>query len=444
MKSDIKDTSETRKVITVKVPASEIASLEKQLVVDFSKQAKIPGFRAGKVPESMVRSRFAKDIKDELKTRLVQKAYSESVEKAEFEVFQTLDVDVDDVEVGKDHEVVLTIDILPQFELPEYEGIEVTSMSTEVSDEEVDRMQNQILSQRAEFEVAEKAAEAGDYVQCAYEGKIGDELVADLVPESPMYGTQKSTWEEAGAEHAPGVRAVIDGLVGMKAGDTKEVTMDFPEDFKPEALAGKQAVYSIEAKEVREKIMPELTEELLKSFGAESEASLKDQIRESLLNQKKQQNVASERQQISEELISRVEFPLPESAIEAETQVILRDFMQRNLQQGVSEEELEKNKESLHAGATNGAINRIKSRLILLKIGQKEKVTVEQDDFGRFIMNEAQQTNRKPDQIVKDLQKNQARVDGMRREILLGKTMDILVQKCVRKTEDGEAKKEDK
>ena len=134
----------------------------------------------------------------------------------------------------------------------------MTSAPTEASDEEVAKMLDQILSQRAGHNVAEKAAEKGDYVQCAYEGKIDTEIVADLVPEAPMYGTQANTWEEAGSEDAPGVRAIVDGLVGMKAGETKEVTMEFPQDFKPEVLAGKTVVYSVEAKEVREKVMPKM------------------------------------------------------------------------------------------------------------------------------------------------------------------------------------------
>ena len=146
--------------------------------------------------------------------------------------------------------------MLQAFDIPAYEGLKVTNEPTDASAEEVDKMMEQILSQRAEFNVAEKAAEKGDYVRCGYEGKIGDELVADLVPDAPMFGTQATTWEEAGAEGTPGVQAIVDGVIGMKAGDQKEVTMEFPKDFKPEALAGKSAVYSIKAEEVREKVMP--------------------------------------------------------------------------------------------------------------------------------------------------------------------------------------------
>lgn len=432
MKTDVQEINATRKTIAVTVTSDEVAEHEAKLIKDFQRQAKIPGFRPGKAPESMVRTRFAKDLQQELKQRVVSQAHQEGVAGADFEVFTIVELDEGVIESGKDTTVTFTVDIIPEFDVPAYEGLKVTNAPTEASDEEVTKMFDQILSQRAEFNVAEKAAEKGDYVQCAYEGKIGDELVADLVPDTPMYGTQKTTWEEAGSEDAPGVRAIIDGLIGMKAGDTKEVTMEFPEDFKPEALAGKTAVYSLEAKEVREKAMPEMDEAFFQSLQVKDEAELRERISENIENQKKQQNANAERQQITEELVKAVDFPIPESGVEAETDAVLRDFMQRNMQQGVSAEEFEQHKDSLHEGASKAAHDRLKSRLILTKIAEKEKIQVENEDFSRMIMMEAQQSGQKPDKLVKELRKDQNRVNQMRRDIVLGKTMDLLLEKAER------------
>jgi len=356
------------------------------------------------------------------------------VADADFEVFTIVELNEGEIAGGKEAVVTFTVDVVPEFEVPVYEGLKVTTTPTEATDEEVTKMLDQVLSQRAEFNVAEKAAEKGDYVQCGYEGKIGDESVADLVPDSPMYGTQKTTWEEAGSEDAPGVRAIIDGLVGMKAGDTKEVTMEFPEDFKPEALAGKTAVYSLEAKEVREKVMPEMDDAFFKSLQVADEAELRTKMSENIENQKKQQNANAERQQITEALLKAVDFPIPESGVEAETESVLRDFMQRNMQQGVSAEEFEKHKDSLHEGASKAAHDRLKSRLILTKIAEKEKIKVENEDFSRIIMMEAQQSGQNPEKLVKELRKDQNRINQMRRDIILGKTMDLLLEKAERET----------
>lgn len=430
VRTDVKDINETRKTITVSFTSEEVADHEAKLVQDFQRQAKIPGFRPGKAPETMVRTRFAKDIQQELKQRVVSQAHKEGVSGAEFEVFNIVELEEGEIAAGAAAAVTFTVDVVPEFDLPEYEGISVSNEPTEASDEEIDKMLHSILSQRAEYNVVEKAAEKGDYVRCSYEGKIGDEAVADLVPEAPMYGSQKVTWEEAGSEDAPGVRAVVDGLVGMRAGEEKEVTMEYPEDFKPEALAGKTAVYSLKAEEVREKVLPEMNDEFLKGLGVEDEAELRKNIGENIENQKKQQNANAARQQITAALLKAVDFPIPESGVESETEDVLRDFMQRNLQQGVSAEEFEKHKGQLHEGASQAAHDRLKSRLILSKIAEKEKIKAEQEDFSRMIMMQAQQQGEKPDKIVKEIQKDQNRISQMRRDIILGKTMDLLVDKA--------------
>ncbi|MDG2346337.1 MAG: trigger factor [Opitutae bacterium] len=434
VKTDVQDITETRKTITVSVAAAEIASIEAKLINEFKRDAKIPGFRPGKAPENMIRMRYAKELKSELSQRVVAKAHQDGVAKSDFEIYGIVDLKEGEIAAGSDATIKFTVDVLQAFDIPAYEGLKVTNEPTDASAEEVDKMMEQILSQRAEFNVAEKAAEKGDYVRCGYEGKIGDELVADLVPDAPMFGTQATTWEEAGAEGTPGVQAIVDGVIGMKAGDEKEVTMEFPKDFKPEALAGKSAVYSIKAEEVREKVMPAMGDAFFASMQVKDEAELRERISENIEGQKKQQNANTERQQITEHLLGSVEFAVPESGIESETEAVLRDFMQRNMQQGASEADFEANKDQLHEGATKAAHDRLKSRLILSKIAEKEKVQAENDDFSRMIMMEAQQSGQKPEKIVKEIQKDQSRINRMRSEILLGKTMDLILDKAERET----------
>jgi len=434
VKTDVQDINETRKTITVSVAAAEIASIEVSLIKEFMRDAKIPGFRPGKAPENMIRMRYAKELKSELSQRVVSKAHQEGVAKSDFEIFGVVDLNEGEIAAGSDATITFTVDVLQAFEVPAYEGLKVTNEPTEASAEEVEKMFEQMLSQRAEFNVAEKAADKGDYVRCSYEGKIGDELVADLVPETPMYGSQKVTWEEAGAEGTPGVQAIVDGVVGMQAGDEKEVTMEFPADFKPEALAGKTAVYSLKAEEVREKVMPAMDDAFFASMQVKDEAELRERISQNIEGQKKEKNSNAERQQITEQLLASVEFAIPESGIESETEAVLRDFMQRNMQQGASEADFEAHKEQLHEGASKAAHDRLKSRLILSKIAEKEKVQAENDDFSRMIMMQAQQSGEKPEKIVKEIQKDQSRINNMRSEILLGKTMDLILDKAERET----------
>jgi len=438
-KTEVKDINETRKTITVSLSAAEVTEQENALIKDFQREAKIPGFRPGKAPVNMVRTRYAKELKQELQQRVVSQAHQSGVGQSDIDIFNIVNLEQGDIVAGQDAQIVFTVDIVPSFEVPTYLGLKVEHASTDASEEDVNKMIDQMLGQRAEYNVVEKAAEQGDYVRCSYEGKIGDELIADLVPDSPMFGTQKVTWEEAGADSSPGVSAVTAGLIGMQAGDEKEVTMEFPEDFKPEALAGKTATYAIQTEEVREKVLPVLDEEFFKSIQVKDEDELRVRISENIVNQKKQENSNKAREQITQQLLAGVEFSIPESGIESETEAVLRDFMQRNMQQGVPADEFEKNKDELHKGASAAARDRLKSRLILSKIAEQEKVKVENDDFSRMIMLEAQQSGQKPEKLVKELQKDRSRIDRMRSEIILGKTMDLLVEKAERATVEADA-----
>lgn len=434
VKTDIQDISTTRKTITVSIAAAEIASIEATLIKDFQREAQIPGFRRGKAPENMIRMRYAKELQSELCKRVNSRAHEDGVAKCDFKIFDIINLDEGEITANTDATVTFTVDVLEDFELPIYEGLKVRNEPTEVSDEEIDQMLNGLLNQRAEYNVAEKAADPGDYVRCAYEGKIGDQLIADLVPEAPIFGSQKLTWEEAGAQDTRGVRAIVDGIVGMKAGDEKEVTMEFPPDFEPEALAGKTAIYTLQTGEVREKVLPAMDDAFFKSLQVNDAVELRERFRETIEHRKKQQNVDAERQQVTEQLLSSVEFAVPQSGVEHETDVILRDFMARNMQQGATEADFEAHKEQLHEGAGKAARDRFKSRLILGKIAEKENLQAKTEDFSRMLAMEAEQSGQPPQKVLKEFQKDQGRINRMRSEILLNKAMDLILQKAERET----------
>lgn len=430
MNTEVQDSSETRKIVTVTVPATEVASFETSILEAFQKQAKVPGFRPGKAPPSMIRKRYAKEVRQELRQKVLSEAHKEGVENADFEVYTVVDFEESAIDPGQDATLTFTVDVVPGFTVPDYASISVDPPSSEVSESEIDDTINRILSQRAEFTPVDRAAQKGDYVRCSYEGWVGDAKIEDLAPDAKLYGTQKVTWEEAGSEDAPGVRAVVDGLVGMSAGDEKEVSQTFGNDFEVAALAGKTATYTIKVEEVREKTLPELSDELLQSLGAESEADLRQKVREQLEQRRQQEREQQERQQITEKLLEAIDFPIPESGIESETETILRDYMQQQMQQGASQEALEEHKEQLYESAAKAARNRVKSRLILTRIAEREELGVENEDLSRAVMQEAYQNGRKPDDLVKELRKDEARLNRMRRDIILGKTMDLLVRKA--------------
>jgi trigger factor len=426
----VESVSETRKKAVVSVPAEAIAEEEKAVLAGITSQAKMPGFRPGKAPENMVRRRYAKELADELNRRMTSKAYEAVQSDSGLKIHAVVGLEGNTYVPGEASETSFTLDVQPDFELPAYEGLEVTIQPSTATDEEIDHAIEHLRRERASFNPVERAAANGDYVKLSYEGTLEGQPIAELVPDYPILGSQQATWEEAGSTESPGVQAVIQGLIGMAAGDTKTVEEAFPEDFPIEALQGKTGTYAIEVFEVRERELPPLDETFLKSFEVETEEGLRQRIKEDIERQKSESNEQAKRSQVADQLTAAVSFAVPESALERETQQLLADYMSRQMQQGATEEQFEAQKDELHAQARQAAENRVRTQFILFRIAEAEEVKVENEDVNRAITYQAMRSRQRPEDIVKELQNNRERLHELQRGILLQKTLDLVVEKA--------------
>lgn len=429
MKIELKDLSETRKQMVVAFDATEVDAELNRVTKDYATHARLPGFRPGKAPAAIVRKRFEKEITADFKQAVVTKAYRDGLKETGLEVINIVDVPEAPITAGEPVEIAITVEVQPKFDLPEYVNLPVKAADTSVSDEEIEKAIDGIRRERAEFKPVERAAEASDYVKFGFEGTIGEQKIAELVPDRPIYGSMPSTWEEAGADEGllPGVGKQ---LIGLAAGTTKDIEVVFPEKFSIEALAGKTAAYTVTVQEVRERVLPELDEAFLKLQSVESVDQLKEQIRKSLTMRKEAEDHADRRRQAADALSSRVQFPIPESLIDGESDAILRQMIEQNLRRGIPQEELEKSKEELYATARKAAIERTKMRMLLIRVAEAEKIKIDRDDINQAIYREAQRSNQKPDKIAKELEKDRDRVAMLQQNILVDKALDFLVEKA--------------
>ncbi|MBT7741613.1 MAG: trigger factor, partial [Opitutae bacterium] len=309
MKIELKDAGDARKVATITFEAEEVAEKEKKVCKDFANQANIPGFRKGKVPPNVIRSRFGKQMNEELKRQVSTDAYEAVLERDDLRVHSILKVDAGEVDSGNAVTVEVTVDVEADFELPDYESYELSIHKTDVSDEEVEKELTNLCEQRASYEIVERPVEQGDYVKCSYEGSLDGKPVAEVVPEKPMYGKQANTWEEAGSEEGMGVKAIAEGLIGMKVEEKKTVTEDFPEDFEIPPLAGKSVSFELEVHEVREKNAPDpSSSDFLKAVSVETLDELKEKIGKDLEQRKEHQNLNGKRNQITQNLLDSEDF----------------------------------------------------------------------------------------------------------------------------------------
>lgn len=431
MNVQLNNVSATRKSLVVTLDPSEVDAEHQASVGEVAKVARIPGFRPGKAPASVIAKRFTKEIAEDFKQKVVAKAYRGALEQEKLDVLNVVNVEEGTIVAGSPANVTITLDVRPDFTLPDYSNLATEIVPTDATDAEVENVIQGLRSERADFKAADRPAQKGDYVKLAYEGKVDGQAITELVPDKQLYGKVPQTWEEVEGANEGVIPGLGKELAGLKPGEKKDVTIAFPAEFPAApALAGKNAVYSVEVQEIRERVLPPLDAEFFKSQQVDDLAGLQSQVRNNLKMQKEYQNRSAQRRQITEHLAAAVDFPVPDSLVEAETQGVLRQFIEENMRRGVPAEQFEKDKKELFEGAKKAAHNRVKLQLILAKIAEQEKIEVTNDDLNNFIYREAMRSGQKPDKLVKTLAGDREQLRSVQQSIIFDKAVDFLVSKA--------------
>ena len=429
MNLELKDAGTARKIAIVSFDSNEIESKENEACKEIGKLANIPGFRKGKAPTHVIRKRYAKELRDELTRKVSTDAYESVLDHKEIKVFSILKVDPGEFSKKSGVSIEVTVDLEPEFDLPDYENFELTTLSVEVGDDDIEKELSTLRDQRASFDIVERKAKKGDYIKCSYEGELDGKPVAEILPDKPMYGKQTNTWEEAGQAKGLGVDAIADGVIGMKSGDKKEVEASFDDSFEVAPLAGKTVLYKLEVHEVREKKPPTMDEEFFKSLKVENLEELKDRILTDLESRKEQENQNAKRSQITQKILDLPDFPLPQQAVDDESNSIFQSRAQRAIQQGTKQEDIESKKDELWKEAKTQGEARVKLTLTLSKIAEKEKVDVSNEDLARAATQEAMMLRKDPAAYVKELSQNRQQLQRLRQDILHDKTLNFITTK---------------
>ena len=435
MNVQITDINETRKTLTVTLDKGEVDGEYQAILTQYTRQVSLPGFRPGKAPAAMVAKRFGKELKDEFKNKIIGKAYRDGLDQSKLEVLSLVEVEEGAIEPGLSAAIKLTVDVRPEFKLPDYIGLETEVQPVEPTDAEVDASIEGLRAERADFKVADRAAAKGDYVLFGYTGTLDGKPLAEVAGDKAIYASAPQTWEEVEGANDGLLPGMSKQIAGLKAGEKKDVTITFPAEFSAvPALAGKAAVYAIDVQEVRERVLPPMDEAFFKGNQVADLAALTAQIRTNLSRRKEQENRAAQRRQITDALVARADFPVPDSLIASERDGVLRQFIEENMRRGVPQEQFEQNKKELYDSASKAAVARVKVQLLLAKIAEAEKIKVEEKDFNQWLMREAMRNGQRPDKLAKDLAKDREQVRAVQQQIMFDKALDFLVAKATVKT----------
>lgn len=403
MNVTIENLAPCKKLVRVEVDAAAVDEVFQSITKNFRKQAALPGFRPGKAPEQLVVKKYESEITDEAKRKLIGDSYRKAIEEQKLDVLGYPDIEEIQFGRGQALQFAATIETSPEFQLPEYKGIPIKRETKTVTDADVERALNLLRDQRVDFATVTRAAQTGDIAVVNYTGTCNGKPLTEIAPTATGLTHQNAFWVEMKPDSF--IPGFADQLAGAQAGDKRTVTVDFPADFVQKELAGRKGVYEVEVVEVKEKVLPALDDAFAKTLGAESLEKLQAGVRADLENELKFKLSRDLRTQIVKELMGRVSFELPESAVAQETKNVVYDLVRENSKRGVSRETIEKEKDAIYSAATSNAKDRVKLQFLAQKIAEKEDIKVSQEEILRRVQTMAAMYQIPPEKFVKDLQK---------------------------------------
>jgi trigger factor len=414
--------------LRVEVASEVVSKTREQVVQKFLKEVRLPGFRPGKVPRAMVEKRFVKDIAEELESVLVNESIDGAVREKGLRILGVQSVDEAKVTDAREFSCSATLVMVPEFELPEYKGIAATVPSEEIQEKEVDEALEFLRERQADFEeVAEdRGAAMEDYVVVDYTGTSDGAPLTERFPKlSTILGHNAGFWirmtEEA---FFPGF---CKNLVGMRVGETRTFPLEVPADFPVTDFAGQKVEYTVTLQHIKRRLLPELNDEFAgKVLEGKTLQDLRGMVQEDLKGRRQAEIRSAKEDAVLTALQEGVECELPEEMARSESQRVLQEIVMENQQRGVSPELLRENEKEIVSNASQTGRNRLKTSFILLRIAEKENLTVNQGDILTWVSRAAQQNNMTMDRVIRELRRR-GTLSKVRSDLLAAKALEFVV-----------------
>ena len=393
------------------IPAETTAARRASIVDSYAGKAKLPGFRPGKTPKSIIEKRFKKEIEEELLDTLFETACSAALEenpKLKVLNFGKPEQSLDD---QGNYTATSAMTVVPEFELPEYKGIEVKVPSSEVTEADVEEALNSLAEQIAEFTPVDRAAKKDDVAIIDFKTTLDGKPVAEAAgkPVGFLEGRDGQWMKVEEDQFLPGFASALEGL---KAGDSKDITVTIPDTFPMAELRGKELVFHTTVKEVREKQLP----------------AMDDAFAEKVLPGK---NLEELKTALKENLAQRKTMQIDEAKADQITEVygILQQKMQQAMYSGNAPADMDKFVEEAREEARKEAKRNLKVFFMLQEVAQVEKIAVTEMELYNEVARQARQQKKNLKSYIRELQR-EGRVHGIRMSLLTAKVLDFLTKEA--------------
>src|SRR5438552_4280179 len=407
--------------IAVEVPADTVDREMQSLLAKYTKLARLPGFRKGKAPATIIRQRFAEELRSDVIEQLVPRFFREEVQRQKLEPISQPHVTNLEMQEGQPLRFKASFEVMPPIEVGGYQELRPEKAEVKVTDADVDEELEHIRQQRAKFITVEGTTLAeGDFAEVSFTGMPQGEGNKPITVDDVLV--------EIGGKNT--VREFSENLRGASAGDERRFDVNYPADFADQRLAGKTVTYNVTIKAIKQKELPALDDDFAKSLGEfESVDALRKQIAESLEHERQHRAEHEAKDKLVDELVRRNEFPVPESLVERQVDVRLERGLRALAAQGLRAEDMQKmDLPSLRAGQREAALKEVKASLILEKIAEAEKIEVSDQEIDGEIEALARQTRQTAEAIRARLTREGA-LDRIRGRLRNEKALDFLYRR---------------
>jgi trigger factor len=426
---------ELTREIEVEVGADEVSKAFKTVVKRYQKLARIPGFRAGKVPEALIRSKFAKEVRQEVLESLVSEPFRKAIDDQKLRPVsepQLLDMQLFD---GQPLKFKAAFEVAPEFDIAGYESVHITKPEVELTTEEFDAELARVLDGHATVEPVEEDRPLvdGDWAEIQFRGEmkelaqtVSEDGVTNVSQNPPITG--EDVLIEIGGKNT--LAAFNDALRGAKPGQELKFEVDYPSDFGDTRLAGQTVSYDVTVKNIKRKTYPERDAEFAKQLGNyESWDAFENSLREHTADRKKDALENGVKDKMLEELIGRYHFPVPESFVQQQVDARLDRGLRALAQQGMKAEDMRKlDFGRLRAAQRDQAVNEVKVSMILDRIAEAEGVVISDEDLDRELLMISIQS-REPLETLRERLAKDGGLDRIREQMRREKTGSVLYEK---------------
>jgi len=413
------DLSSVRKAIEVEIPADRISNEATRVTNEFARQARIPGFRPGKVPVNVVRKQFAKEIQEEVMNRVLPATFREAMEEKGLEPVGDPQLEhLDPFIEGAPVKYKANFEVKPQIELGEYRGIEVDDQKVEVGEKDVDEMIERLREQASAYRPeTERGLQDGDYA------------VVEIVSTAEGMELKRDSGHFKVGEETP-LPELHDILRGKKAGETGVAEKPYGEDAANEQFRNKTVRHEVTLKEIRVQEKPEVNDEFAKSFGGwEDVARMREAIGADIQRHREGDLLRAKRNQIGEALLERHQFDVPDALVEEELGKSLNNYARFLASQGVDLEKAELDWRKLGEEFRPEAVKRVKRGLILESIARKEGLVVSDVEVDAEIRRAAREGDRDFAEVRHRL-KHDGGYEALRNSLLQEKALEFVLREA--------------